>query len=626
MPISDIVNVQITRETQTVSQAGFGTLMILGTHKAFNERIKYYSNISEVAEDFDSNSLEYIAAQDTFAQSPRPTRLAIGRRNADDVTILVETAQSPFTYTNVINGLGIPSDSTPVAQESTVVLDADLVTSNSIAITVNGNVLASIPFNTDHLTTMQDIQTAIENEPNINSVEITDPDNRTLIVHSDPNQNGIINSFVVTGGASQANATITNNDQPVSVLTIAKTIETEINSVSGTTGVTALANGDGTYTLSPSVPGTPYTIEVSTDIINPVKARVTVTQAKPNTTYTVTINGIETSYTTGVEVSDNEEIATALVEAIDDNPLVVGVDATDNLDGTFELEGTAFSLAVSEVILAKNFGLIIQPLTATDSVTDDLDAIQNVNDDWYALACTDRTKAVVQAIAGWVESKTKIFGTASSEADIINVAAGTDLTSIAALLNSAGYVRSFVMYHDDADSDFPECAWFGKVLPTTPGSVTWKFKTLASIAYSDLTTTQSKNARDKKANTYEYIGGVGITREGTMAQGEFIDIIRGIDWLTARIQEFVYALLVNSPKVPYTDAGIASVEAEVRRALDLGVNNDFIADDPQYTVSVPKAADVSPANKAARLLQDVTFQATLAGAIHAVEINGTVSV
>ena len=229
MPISDIVNVQITRETQTVSQAGFGTLMILGTHKAFNDRIRYYSSISEVAEDFDSNSLEYIAAQDAFAQSPRPTRLAIGRRNADDVTILIETAQSGFDYTTTINGTGVTIDSTAVAQESTVELDADLVTSNSIAITVNGNVLTPIPFNTDHLTTMQDIQTAIEAEPNIDSVEITDPDNRTLIVHSDPNENGIVNSFVVTGGATQANATITNNDQPVTTLTIADTMVTAIN-------------------------------------------------------------------------------------------------------------------------------------------------------------------------------------------------------------------------------------------------------------------------------------------------------------------------------------------------------------------------------------------------------------
>lgn len=720
MPISDIVNVQITRETQTVSQAGFGTLMILGINKSFNDRIKYYTSISEVAQDFSSNTPEYIASSDVFAQSPRPTRLAIGRRDADNATIVVETAMAPFNYSTIINGTNVTIVSTPTAQESTVVLDADLVTdnlikvvlngsnvgtitsvidfdidfvaSNSIVATINGTPLSAVPFNSDqattigdlataiqgdsavdtatvtgarqitvvflnpgdntvdsvittggasqpvatiseggftfdtsHLITMQNIATAIEAEPNIDAVTITDANNRTLTVFSDPNEDGIINSWTVSLGASQANATITNNDQAVSNLTIADSMVTAINSAA--LGVTATDNLDGTYSLSADVSGTPYTLSVSTTIINPNEARVLVTQVEPSTEYIVTINGVEVSYTSTFDVQDNETIASGLVDAINEADL--GVTATDNLDGSFEIISdtlTAFVLNVSEQILAKQIGLIINPLVATGTVTDDLDAIENVDSDWYALAYTDRTKAVVQAIAGWVESRTKIFGTASDDTTIINTAAGADTTSIAALLNQAGYVRSFVMYHQDANSDYPECAWFGRCLPTTPGSITWKFKTLNSISYSDLTSNQSMNARNKKANTYEFIGGVGITREGTMAQGEFIDIIRGIDWLTARIQEFVYALLVNSPKVPYTDAGIAAVEAEVRRALDLGVSNSFIAEDPEYTVTVPRASAVSPADKAARILRNVDFTATLAGAIHAVDINGIVSV
>lgn len=624
MPISDIVNVQITRETQTVSQAGFGTLLILGANKAFNDRLKYYANISEVADDFSSSSLEYVAASDVFSQSPRPTRLAIGRRDVDNATITVETALSGFDYTTTINGTNATIPSTTTVQESTVVLDADLVTSNDIDITVNGNALTTIPFNTDHLTTMQDIVTAIEAEPNINNVAISDANNRTLTVSSDPNTDGIINSFVVTNGATQATATITDNTQATSKLTIADAMVTEINSLA--LGVTATDNDDGTYSLAADVSGTPYTLGVSSTIINPNEARVTVTQVEPSTQYTVTINGIKVTYTTSANVQDNETIAAGLVTAI--NNASLGVTATDNLNGSFELEtgsSTTFTLAVSEQILAKQFGLIIDTLVASGTVTDDLDAIQNENSDWYALAYTDRTKAVVEAIAGWVEARTKIFGTASDESTIIDTAAGSDTTSIAAKLAQLGYVRSFVMYHQDAPNDFPECAWFGKTLPTTPGSITWKFKTLAGVSYSDLTSNESSNARNKNCNTYEFIGGVGITREGTMAEGEFIDVIRGIDWLTARIQEFVYQLLVNSPKVPYTNAGIASVEAEVRRALDLGVANDFIADDPEYTVTVPKASAVPPADKSARILKNVDFSATLAGAIHAVEVNGTVT-
>jgi len=36
MPLSDIVNVQITRDTQAVSEAGFGLLMILGCQLGMN--------------------------------------------------------------------------------------------------------------------------------------------------------------------------------------------------------------------------------------------------------------------------------------------------------------------------------------------------------------------------------------------------------------------------------------------------------------------------------------------------------------------------------------------------------------------------------------------------------------
>ena len=45
-----------------------------------------------------------------------------------------------------------------------------------------------------------------------------------------------------------------------------------------------------------------------------------------------------------------------------------------------------------------------------------------------------------------------------------------------------------------------------------------------------------------------------------------------------------------------------------------------------FTLSAPRAADVSSGNKAIRHLPDVTFQATLAGAIHSLTITGRVSV
>ncbi len=394
--------------------------------------------------------------------------------------------------------------------------------------------------------------------------------------------------------------------------------------------MTATDNLDGTFNLVNKVTGTAYTVDTSTNILNPNSSIVRVTQIEPNTAYTVRINGVPFEYTSLNNVQSSNEIATALVDLINAQSATMPVTATNLDDGSFRVESTnninGFSISVTPSIMVAQNGIIQAPLVAANPVATDLDLINNTNDSWYALITTSRDIQTVKDVAAWAESRIKLFGTASSDPAIINVQAGTDVSSIAAYFNQLGYVRTFVMYHQDADFDYPEAAWFGRVLPLEPGSETWAFKTLASISYSNLTTTQVNNALGKSANIYTYVGGVGITQNGTVAGAEYIDIIRGVDWLRSRIQEYVFALLVNNDKIAYTNAGITTVQAEVMRALALGVSNNFLSDDPAPVVTVPRAENVSPTDKANRILRNVKFQATLAGAIHAIVIRGTVSV
>jgi hypothetical protein len=726
MPLNDIVNVQISYQTATISEAGFGIPMILGTNVRFTELIRFYSNMDGVALDFASTDPEYIAAQDIFSQVISPELIAIGRRLVDNVNFEVLTALPGATYTFNVNGQEIPVTTASTTTYSTVTInqdlvagnrinvsvdgdlvgtvtseinfDIDFVASNSIVATINGTPIAAVPFSTDQATTMANLATALQATAAVATATVTGPrqitatfasagDNtinsvvttlgatqpqatiyegafeyavssletmqdirdainlmpgitatisgslgRVLTVEGAPATTVTVNSFVVEGGASQATASIVNIPQAITNAQVIASIIAAFNAqilADPSFPLQAVSTGSDTFILNNRFPGVAYSLRVGNTISNPNNARVRITQVLPNADYTVTVNGIPYSYRTLNLVQDSNTIINALVALINAD-LNMPVSAVNLGDGTFTLTSAnlnqGFSLAVTDAIMQREIGIYQLPLVAVNAVGDDLTLINDADNSWYALISTTRDPATVRLIADWVEARIKLFGTASADPDIINVPAGTDTSSIAAQLNQAGYVRTFVMYHQDADFDYPEAAWFGRVLPLDPGSETWKFKTLNSITYSNLTTTQSLNALNKSANTYEFVAGVGITQNGTVAQGEFIDIIRGVDWLRARVQEYVFAVLVNNPKVPYTDAGIGAIEAQVKRALSLGVSNGFISDDPPPTVTVPRAADVPPADKAARILRNVRFFATLSGAIHAVRIIGTLSV
>ena len=252
-----------------------------------------------------------------------------------------------------------------------------------------------------------------------------------------------------------------------------------------------------------------------------------------------------------------------------------------------------------------------------------ISAIRDEDDDWYALAAYTHAKADVLALAAVVETLSKIYGYSTDDADVITTAIDDVASSLAAL----GYDRTFGLYSDDGEEKYAECGWLGGQLPTDPGSITWKFKSIAGIAPDDtLTPTQKTNALGKSINTYTTIAGVAITEEGVMASGEFIDVMRGVDFMTARIQENVYASLVNLPKIPYTDKGVAIIESDVREILQLSIRQGILSNDPAPVVTVPKVAEVLYANRAARLLPDVKFEGTLSGAIHKTQIRGVVSV
>lgn len=363
----------------------------------------------------------------------------------------------------------------------------------------------------------------------------------------------------------------------------------------------------------------PQVVQVAIGRIQVENAGISIDTVVDNTDYTVTVNGIDYTHDSGAAASANS-IAAALVALIDVNP---DVDATDDVDGTFVIAPLVATTAFSVVVVGSNLSVEKSAYSTTETVADSLNAVDDENPDWYALAMTSHVSADVQAAAAVIETQRRIFLTSSSDVNILDA---VDITDIAYILKNSAYARTAVLYHTAADTTFPECAWLGKQLPTNPGSSTWMFKTLAGVAAVTLTATQALNALNKNASTYQAIGGVNITREGKTASGEFIDVIRFVDWLHARMTERIYSRLVNLPKVPFTDPGLAAIENEIRAQLDAGIEVGGLAADPVPTVTVPKVSSISANDKALRNATGITFQAVLAGAVHKLTINGVVTV
>lgn len=347
---------------------------------------------------------------------------------------------------------------------------------------------------------------------------------------------------------------------------------------------------------------------------------VTVNTVVDSVVYSVTINSVVYSFNSGVGATQGSILA-GLKAVIDAATLTFL--ATSIVSTTLKLIATAAGQGFTTTVTAR---LTLAHAVANHSIVTDIQALQDVSDIWYGLNIVSKLTPDIKQCAAYIESQKKIFIASSADAGILTSSA----TDIASILKGLAYKRTALLYLADPSTG-PDAAWTGGQLPQVPGASTWKFKTLAGISPSDLTNTQSQNARGtstvpgKNCNTYETVGGVGITREGFMVGGQFIDVTIGIDWLESTMQTNVFSSLVNLPKVPYTDQGASVIESAIRATLQTGADNGLI-DASSITVSVPKVADVPANTRAQRILTPAKFSCRFTGAFHYIVINGIVTV
>jgi hypothetical protein len=262
---------------------------------------------------------------------------------------------------------------------------------------------------------------------------------------------------------------------------------------------------------------------------------------------------------------------------------------------------------------------------AVEPIGDTLNRALGTNG-WYVICPAGIDESEFETIAEWTEAQTKLFA-------FTYIAASCPVGEI--------YYRSFGFDGKTEDIQLPanvptpnfylHVAAAAKCLAYSSGSETWKFKQLAALYPSSFTSAKSDALEAGHLNYYAEYGGRNITMNGQVMAGEWIDVIRFRDWLQDDMQRRIYNLLIMNAKIPFTNSGIALVENQIIASLKAGqaaggvVPDEFDEDGfsiPGFTVTVPNTMNLSASEKASRTLTGCKFSARLAGAIHAVTVNG----
>ena len=265
---------------------------------------------------------------------------------------------------------------------------------------------------------------------------------------------------------------------------------------------------------------------------------------------------------------------------------------------------------------------------ALEPPTDTLERALSMNG-WYVICPAGVPESQLEKMAEWTEAHTKMLAyTYLSESDPVS----------AIFFRSHGWCG---LTKDGQDaSDVPQAnaylhvAVAAKCLSHPAGSETWAFKRLASVHPSQFGSTLIAKIAGGNSNYFTQKAGRNITMNGITRGGEWIDIIRGRDWLQNDMQLRIFNLLLMRPKIPFTNPGIALVEnammASLRAAQGRGIVAPEEYDDdgnavPGFMVTVPNVLSLTPTELASRVLRNCTFTARIAGAIHAVIVNGTLT-
>lgn len=399
---------------------------------------------------------------------------------------------------------------------------------------------------------------------------------------------------------------------------------------------TDIVSGSNTYNavrLAFSQSPAPSTVYVGRQLVD--DATVTPEDAVIGKTYGVTIKTYDT--TTGLLVDDDTLSFTATTAVVADvvTGLLADVSSPTGYTATGTTDITITPTAGHQIVVVDLVNMT-DAYTSTETAAELLAAIQDESNDWYFMTWEDHTEASILAMAAEIEATgsddyPKMYFTSTSDADSI-VAVVDPAIDVIGKLKALGYDRTECQWHDQADTLFPEMGITAANSTYQPGGITWKFTQINGVdAAADplsgkaLSTQKQGNINARNGSWMGIERGVTFYHEGKVTGGEWIDVIRGADWLNDQIEVALLNLLLNQRggKIPFTPAGMQQVANTIDNVLTTAVNVGFLYGFEKTTV--PNYGNIAFADKVARILENVNWTGYLAGAVHNIVTNGNLT-
>lgn len=226
-----------------------------------------------------------------------------------------------------------------------------------------------------------------------------------------------------------------------------------------------------------------------------------------------------------------------------------------------------------------------------------------------------------KAVSEYIETTGKMYFT--SVADVSDLAGANAID---------GNDRTVIMVHEDDDATvvFPEAALVGATAGKPVGSLTYKNQILKGLTPKVLSESELTAIHNANAMAFVLKSGDGVTSEGMVTSGEYIDVIDAQDYIIQGIENNVQKVLNKADKIPFDNTGISILENATASVLRDAAENGMIAttDSGTYDYSVafkPRSATKAE-DRAKRRYPDGSFHFALAGAIHTADINGTIEI